>query len=62
MLKVKEKVELEREANQRILNDMKELLDKYALNYMRTSAFMTLNRCVDELVYVEQAKRLQEVI
>ncbi len=59
---MKEKVELEREANQRILNDMKELLDKYALNYMRTSAFMTLNRCVDELVYVEQAKRLQEVI
>lgn len=59
---MKEMIELEREANQRILNDMKELLDKYALNYIRTSAFMTLNRCVDELVYVEQAKRLQEVI
>lgn len=62
MLKVKEKVELEREANQRILDDMKELLDKYALEYMHTSAFMTLNKCVDELVFVEQYTRLQKVI
>ena len=40
---------LELEANQRILDDMKELLDKYALKYMNTSAFMTINKCVDEL-------------
>ena len=54
--------ELELEANQRILDDMKELLDKYALKYMNTSAFMTINKCVDELVYVEQYTRLKEVI
>ena len=48
---------LELEANQRILDDMKELLDKYALKYMNTSAFMTINKCVDELVYVEQYTR-----
>lgn len=53
---------LEIEANQRILDDMKKLLDKYALKYMNTSAFMTINKCVDELVYVEQRNRLKEVI
>ncbi len=29
---------------------------------MNTSAFMTINKCVDELVYVEQYTRLKEVI
>lgn len=53
--------ELELEANQRILDDMKELLDKHALKYMNTSAFMALNKCVDELVYVEQCSRLQKL-
>lgn len=52
---------LEIEANQRILDDMKKLLDKYALKYMNTSAFMALNKCVDELVYVEQCSRLQKL-
>lgn len=52
---------LEIEANQRILDDMKKLLDKYALKYMNTSAFMTINKCVDELVYVEQCSRLQKL-
>ena len=52
---------LELEANQRILDDMKKLLDKYALKYMNTSAFMTINKCVDELVYVEQCSRLQKL-
>ena len=52
---------LELEANQRILDDMKELLDKYALKYMNTSAFMTINKCVDELVYVEQCSRFQKL-
>ncbi|WP_286149543.1 MULTISPECIES: hypothetical protein [Bacillota] len=53
--------ELEIEANQRILDDMKKLLDKYALKYMNTNAFMALNKCVDELVYVEQCSRLQKL-
>lgn len=53
--------ELEIEANQRILDDMKKLLNKYALRYMNTSAFMTINKCVDELVYVEQYSRLQKL-
>lgn len=52
---------LEIEANQRILDDMKKLLDKYALKYMNTSAFMKINKCVDELVYVEQCSRLQKL-
>lgn len=55
-------VELEKEANQQILNDMQHILDKYVLKYRNTSAFMTLNRCVDELVNVEQTKMLQEII
>lgn len=59
---MEEIIELEKEANQRILDDMKELLNKHALKYMHTSAFMTLNKCVDELVYVEQYTRLKEVI
>lgn len=52
---------LELEANQRILKDMKDLLDKYAFEYMNTSAFMTINKCVDELVYVEQCSRFQKL-
>ena len=52
---------LELEANKRILDVMKKLLDKYALKYMNTSAFMALNKCVDELVYVEQCSRLQKL-
>lgn len=52
---------LEIEANQVILNDIKDLLNKYALKYMNTNAFMTLNKCVDELVYVEQCSRLQKL-
>lgn len=53
--------ELEQEANNRILEDMKGLLNKYASGYMDTSAFMIINKCVDELVYVEQYSRLQEL-
>ena len=55
-------IELEREANQRILDDMKELLNKYALEYMNTSAYMTINECVDKLVFVEQYTRLKEIV
>ncbi len=53
---------LELEANQRMLMMRRSLLYKYALKYMNTSAFMTINKCVDELVYVEQYTRLKEVI
>ena len=59
---VKDANKLETEANQTILKDMKEILNKHVLKYMHTRSFMALNRCVDELVHVEQAKRLQEVI
>lgn len=54
--------ELEREANERILEDMKEVLSRHASQYMKTSAFMIINKCVDELVNVEQYLRLKEVI
>lgn len=59
---MEEMIELEREANQRILDDMKELLNKYALEYMNTSAYMTINECVDKLVFVEQYTRLKEIV
>ncbi len=54
-----EKKELE--ANQKILEDMKDILNRYAPEYMNTSAFMILNRCVDELVYTEQYSRLKDI-
>lgn len=53
-----EKKELE--ANQKILEDMKDILNRYAPEYMNTSAFMILNRCIDELIYLEQYAMLQE--
>ena len=43
------KEELEQEANREILNDIKKVLDKHAIKYMRTSAFMVINECADKL-------------
>ena len=54
--------ELEQEANREILNDIKKVLDKHAIKYMRTSAFMAVNECVDKLVYIEQYSRLMKII
>ena len=54
--------ELEQEANREILNDIKKVLDKHAIKYMRTSAFMAVNECADKLVYIEQYSRLMKII
>ncbi len=52
------KEELEQEANREILNDLQDILNKHAVKYMRTSAFMIVNKCVDELVNIEQYLRM----
>lgn len=56
------KEELEIEANREMLNDIQEVLNKHAVKYMKTSAFMIVNKCVDELVNIEQYLRLKEAI
>ncbi len=57
---MKEIIELEQEANREILKDLKEVLNNNINKYMRTSAFMILNKCIDELIYLEQYAMLQE--
>ena len=54
------KEELEQEANREILNDIKKVLNKHAIKYMRTSAFMVVNECADKLVNIDQYTMLRE--
>lgn len=60
-IKQKEQSEIELEANKKILEDMKELINKNVSDYKGTNAFMVINRCLDELVNVEQYARLKAI-
>lgn len=52
---------IEKEANQKIMEDMKNLINKHVINHRNTNAFMTINKCLDELVNVEQYSRLKTI-